>query len=135
MIKKAITNVTNKGVFFAGLALLICLLIFLTRRPGRYIDIIKSSFKGVIVEKYFLKTTHLKIKTSDNNVIDVAAVSGAMIKESEVGDSIEKVPNDNYVFLTKKGVRSKLIYIYIPDVIRNDFRWPAEWKDKWRENP
>jgi hypothetical protein len=123
----------RRMLFFPSFFLLGYVFFYVVRSPKRYIDEINSSFKGVIVEKYFLKSTHLKIKTTDGNEIDVAAVSGDLIKESAVGDTIEKIPNDNYVFLTQQGARSKLIYIYIPDLVRNDSRWPAEWKDKWRE--
>jgi hypothetical protein len=43
------------------------------------------------------------------------------------------MPDDNYVILKKKRRTAKLLYKYIPANIRNDDRWPGEWKNKWME--
>jgi hypothetical protein len=128
-------NTIRRIAFFAGLSLLIVILVHRITDPDLYIEKIRKSYKGVIVKKYFLKSTHLRIRTTDSENIDIAAIGGDLLKQSAVGDTIEKIPDDNVVLLTKNGVKLKLIYVYIPDMIRQDSRWPIEWKDKWRESP
>jgi hypothetical protein len=131
----AIERETAKRIlFFAGLFLLIVILIRKSTDPDLYIEKIHKSYKGVIVKKYFLKSTHLLIRTTDGENVDIAAIGGDLLKQSAVGDTIEKIPNDNFVLLTKNGVKLKLIYVYIPYMVRQDSRWPIEWKDKWRES-
>jgi hypothetical protein len=98
-----------------------------------YVNDIKSSYKGVIVDKYSGHSTHLKIDTGSNKYLDVATLCDSLWEESAVGDSIEKMPDDNYVILKKKGRTAKLLYKYIPANIRNDDRWPGEWKNKWMD--
>ncbi|HTR28282.1 MAG TPA: hypothetical protein VMH27_03370 [Puia sp.] len=85
----------------------------------------------MITKKYFLHGTHLEIKTSDGEDLDITPLSDTLRKVSAVGDSIEKMPNDDYVILKRGAIRQRLLYMYIPDNIRNDHRWPEEWKDKW----
>ncbi|WP_188928693.1 hypothetical protein [Puia dinghuensis] len=41
---------------------------------------------------------------------------------------------DNYIKEIKRGYEGVIIDKYIPDMIRNDHRWPAEWKDKWLQS-
>jgi hypothetical protein len=98
-----------------------------------YVNDIKSSYKGVIVGKYSGHSTHLKIDTGSSKYLDVAMLCDSLTEESAVGDSIEKIADDNYVILKKKGRPARLLYVFIPASIRNDDRWPAEWKNKWME--
>ena len=56
----------------------------------RYIkEDIKKEYKGVIIEKYYSKATHLKIKIN-KETLDISGLSEKMIVLSEVGDSIIK---------------------------------------------
>lgn len=119
-------------IIFAGLFFsLVTVIIYFSNAPRRYINKINSAYKGIITEKYFKKVVHYKIKTINNEDLDIALLSDSLDAESAVGDSIEKIPNDNYVILTRNGRHLKIQYIYIPNSIRNDSRWPEKWKDKW----
>ena len=75
--------------------------------------------------------THLRIQTTTQGIVDVSSLSESLLRESAIGDSIEKIPGDNFVILNKNGHKQKLLYIYIPEYLRNDPRWPREWKDRW----
>ena len=111
------------GVFMLGS--------YLANAPGKYIRDINREYKGVIINRFYQRGTQLTIRTTENKSFDVALLSGDLIKEGAIGDSIEKLPGDNYVILNKNGVKMKLLYRHIPDYIRNNHRWPAEWKNKW----
>jgi hypothetical protein len=104
---------------------------YLANAPGKYVRDITRAYKGVIVNKFDRKGTQLTIRTTENQTFDVALLSGDLIKESAIGDSIEKLPRDNYVILNRNGIKTKLLYRHIPKYIRSDHRWPAEWKNKW----
>lgn len=111
------------GVFMLGR--------YFANAPGKYIRDINREYKGVIINRFYQRGTQLTIRTTENKSFDVALLSDDLIKEGAIGDSIEKLPGDNYVILNKNGVKMKLLYRHIPDYIRNDHRWPAEWKNKW----
>jgi hypothetical protein len=99
--------------------------------PGPYIRDIKKGYIGVITRKYFLHSTHIEIKTAEGEDLDITPLSDTLVKISAVGDSIEKIPNVDYVILNKGGIKQKLLYMHIPDNVRNDNRWPKEWKNRW----
>lgn len=117
-------------IFFLVIGVFV-LVRYLVNAPRKYIRDINREYKGIVIDKFYRKGTQLTIKTTENETFDVAILSGELIKQSAVGDSIEKLPGDNYVILSKNGVRTKLLYRHVPDYIRNDRRWPAEWKNKW----
>ena len=111
------------GVFILGR--------YLANAPGKYIRDINREYKGIIVDKFYRRGTQLTIRTTENQTFDVAILSGDLIKESAIGDSIEKLRGDNYVILNRNGIKTKLLYRHIPNYIREDRRWPAAWKNKW----
>jgi hypothetical protein len=115
------------GLFFS----VINAIIYFRNEPKYYIDIIKSSYKGIITEKYYDRISHVKVRTNTNERIDVISMAIPFHNRCAVGDSIEKLPGDDSVILRRKDSVIKLPYVYIPDNIRNDGRWPKEWKDKW----
>ena len=53
---------------------------------------------------------------------------------NEIGDSIYKLENENYVEVYKPGYNKiKSLYIKILKAEREHSDWPLEWKDKWIE--
>ena len=118
------------GLFFS----LVYAIQYFSNGVRLYVRDIKSSYKGVIIDKYSKHSTHLVITTANNAHLDVGLLCDSLTIESAVGDSIEKVADENYVILSKKGRTVKLLYKFIPANIRNDDRWPAEWKYKWMES-
>src|ERR1700730_18529087 len=76
---------------------------YFTNAPNLYIQEVKKGYKGKIVKKYSKKTSHLRIQTTSNEIIDVAMVTDSLINVSLLGDTIEKIQNHNYVLLNQKG--------------------------------
>lgn len=107
---------------------------YFTNAPGLYILDINKGYSGIIINKYMQHATHLTIRTTDQNTLDVALLSDSLVLQSRIGDSIEKIPQDNYVILNRDGQKRKLLYKHIPDYIRKDRRWPAKWKDLWYDD-
>jgi hypothetical protein len=103
-------------------------------RPDNYINEIRKGYKGVVADKVLKRTTILKIKTDSDETIEVGILCNQLEDSTEVGDQIEKIPNENYVLLRKDSRVLKLPYIYISEKVRSDRRWPKEWKDKWPES-
>ena len=103
---------------------------YFSTAPNLYFQEIKKGYKGTIVGKYFKNVSHLRIKTNTNEIIDVAMLTDSLINFSLVGDTIEKIPNHNYVILNQNGKKIKMAYVYIPDYFWHDGRWPKEWKDR-----
>jgi hypothetical protein len=126
------TKIRKTLIFVFILAFFIALIIA-GNNPKFYINDIRMGYKGILIKRYFLKTDHYVIKISDSE-LDVVFLAHELVNNFEVGDSIIKLPNDNYCTIIKpNGVNIKLLYKFIPTKIRNDFRWPEEWKDKWLE--
>ncbi len=100
------------------------------------IDEIKSEFSGIIIEKYSVrntKPTHLKIKTK-SNFIEICPNS-QIVNNANVGDSLIKPKNENFVFLKKLNKKEeKFFYTRISKETRNHNIFPKEWKDKWLES-
>ncbi len=103
-------------------------------RPDIDIDKIRRGYSGIITNKSVKRTTILTIKTDEGKVIEVAILCNELKDSAEVGDRIEKIPNENYVMLRKKNRVLKLPYMYISRKLRTDRRWPQEWKEKWPES-
>ncbi len=114
--------------------LLFVLASYLANGPGLYIRDINRGFSGVIINKYMQHATHLTIRTTGHDTLDVALLSDSLVQQSRIGDSIEKISEDNYVILHTNGQKRKLLYRHIPDYIRKDRRWPAKWKDLWYDD-
>lgn len=73
---------------------------------------IVSSYKGKIIEKYEKHGTHLKIDTDSLGEIDIGGISGDLIQNASVGDSIIKVKNLNVCILKRSNSVIKLKYIF-----------------------
>jgi hypothetical protein len=121
-------------IFFVLLLAFIIWMLDFGKRPDIYVDEIRKGYEGVIVDKFLKRTTILKIKTSSSEIIEVGILCNEVKDSAEVGDRIEKPPNENYVLLRKDSSVLKLPYIYISQKVRSDRRWPKEWKDKWPES-
>lgn len=126
--------------YVVGIILIVLFLIFIIwmldfgRRPDIYINEIRKGYEGVVVDKVLKRTTILRIKTSSDEIIEVGILCKEFKDSAEIGDQIEKIPNENYVLLRKDSGVLKLPYIYISEKVRSDRRWPKEWKDKWPES-
>jgi hypothetical protein len=103
-------------------------------RANFYIAEIKIGYKGIIVDKYQARTTILKIQTTENSLVEASILCDGLICNSEIGDSIVKIPNENYVLLKKKSSVTKYPYLYIHKSIRLSTSWPKEWRTKWLES-
>lgn len=91
-----------------------------------FIKDIQSGYRGVIVEKYFLKTIHLKILTDSEEIIDIAMLSTELEEESNVGDSLIKIPNKNCCVLKNESKSIVLQYLFVPEKILEDKKWPED---------
>ena len=121
----------KKSLFVITFLFFLSFIIYFGKSPRKYIEEIRSSYNGIIIEKFYSRATHIKIKTNKGKIIDVALLSKDLIENSSVGDSIEKIPNDNYVIIKRGQKKYKVLYLYISKSIANDRRWPMEWKNKW----
>jgi hypothetical protein len=126
-------NLVAKALFVLFLIFIVWMIDF-GGRPDFYINEIRAGYKGIVVDRLEKKTTLLKIKAEDGKVIEVGILCNELKAAAEIGDEIEKIPNENYVLLSKDSGVLKLPYLYISEKIREDRRWPKEWKDKWPES-
>ena len=125
-----------------SLILIICLFIlihnFVTRKNNIEILVqeIKSGFSGKITDKYAVRNTpptHLKIKT-ENEILEISPNS-EIVKIAEIGDSIIKPKNENWVYIKKSnGDRLKLFYTRISFETRKNENFPKKWKNRWLES-
>jgi hypothetical protein len=101
--------------------------------PEFTIDKIRSKFNGVVSNIFFDRTYHYSVSLNDGTIKDIAYVTGDFLCSVEIGDSIDKIENENYVYVYKFNNRKKIkvLYTIITDREREDFRWPEEWKNKW----
>lgn len=97
------------------------------------IKAIQKDFSGIIIDKYSPRDTppiFLKIK-NQNSIFDISFPRGVM-NISSIGDSIYKLPNDNYVYIVKQdGKIYKECFQKITTDNRNSKLFPKEWKNKW----
>jgi hypothetical protein len=121
-------------VFFVLFSIFITWMSDLGSSPNILIDEIRMGYEGVIVDKILKRTTILKIKTNRGEIVEVGILCDEFENSAEIGDLIEKIPNENYVLLKKDSGVLKLPYLYINERMRSDRRWPKEWKDKWPES-
>ena len=91
-----------------------------------YIREIKKAFSGVVIKKYYLKVWHMNVKTS-LEIVDITSVSDTLIDIANVGDSIYKPKNRNYVILFNKNGRQKLKFMFIPISVTSSKYWPKEF--------
>ncbi len=94
---------------------------------------IEKDFSGIIMDKYSPRDTppiFLKIKNK-NTILDVS-FSRRVINISSIGDSIYKLPNDNYVYIVKpNGKIYKECFERIIKETRDSKQFPNDWKNKW----
>jgi len=58
-----------------------------------------------------------------------------LVKHVEVGDSLFKPANNNFIFHIKKsGISRKYFYTKLSYETRKNNSFPEEWKDKWLES-
>ena len=94
--------------------------------PKTYVEDIKMEYQGVIVEKYFLRTTHLKVLTKEEKILDISGLSFDLINFSHVDDSIIKFRNKNCCNLKNDSINIIIEYINVPKDVLNDKRWPED---------
>jgi hypothetical protein len=98
---------------------------------------IKEGFSGVIQDKYAVRDTpptHLKVEIGGNNYKSISP-NQKFVRSAEIGDSIYKPDNSNYIFLIKKSGQSKrYFYTKLSYKTRNSKRFPEEWRDQWLES-
>lgn len=104
-------------------------------KVNRLINRIEQPFRGIIAEKYSVrgikKVTHLRIITTEQKVIEVSP-QREVIENSQVGDSIIKLVNENTVYIkTGDSIKSKFNYLRISNDVRKSRFFPDEWKEKW----
>ena len=99
------------------------------------IEEIQKDLSGIIISKYSTRDTppiFLKIKNK-NTFFDIS-FSREIMTISSIGDSIYKLPNDNYVYIIKSnGKIYKECFQKITNETRSSRLFPKEWKDKWLE--
>lgn len=100
------------------------------------IDEISSEYKGVVSKKFSVRDTdptHLKIITKT----DIMEISphNKIVHLAEIGDSLIKPANQNFVYLKKTdGQIHQIFYTRLSHETRNHKMFPIEWKEKWMES-
>lgn len=115
----------KKAIFFLLLAVVAYFLSWLGDDPKEYATQLRKGYTGVVIEKYYRKADHIKVRT-DGGIIDLATMSLALSKSVHVGDSIKKPPRRNECVLLHDGKAVTMSYMFIPASSRNDSRWPND---------
>lgn len=101
------------------LLILACLFLLYLKTRVSYSDnegkVVKISqeYTGIIIDKYNVHGTHLKIQTKAHGIIDITMLSANLIDKSSIGDSILKIKNQNTCILIKDGKKQVMQYIYV----------------------
>lgn len=101
------------------------------------VEEIKDGFAGIITDKYAVRDTpptHLKVEIngSFNKTI---SPNRELVKYAEVGDSLFKPVNSNYIFhINKSGISKKFFFTKLSYETRKNSNFPEEWKGKWLES-
>lgn len=98
-------------LFFIGF---IFSLNWLANNPEQYIDDIKIGYKGKIVDKYYSRENHIKIKIN-NSEFDISGLSDQLITLSNIGDTLIKYKNTNCCELIQKSQKLSLRYKHMPE--------------------
>ncbi|MFD0862586.1 hypothetical protein ACFQ1M_10265 [Sungkyunkwania multivorans] len=100
------------------------------------IDEIATGYEGIIFDKFSVrktKPTHLKIKTA-TGFFEISPYQ-KIVDSAEVGDSLIKPANQNFVYLKKRnGQVQEIFYTKLSMKTRNHRSFPKEWKKKWMES-
>jgi|TARA_R110000764_G_scaffold239818_1_gene340134 hypothetical protein len=100
------------------------------------IDEIATGYEGIISDKFSVrntKPTHLKIQTA-KGFIEISPYQ-KIVDSAEIGDSLIKPENQNFVYLKKRnGQVHEIFYTKLSLETRNHKSFPKEWKEKWMES-
>ncbi|WP_417350994.1 hypothetical protein [Flavobacterium alkalisoli] len=124
-------------LLIAAFGCFIAIMLYTSTSPQKTVDNIKRGYSGIVVSKQQIaeRKSHLTdIYFKDDGVNMSEVFRQGLDSVIEVGDSIIKPKNDNYLYIIKPGgTKETFIYTYISESYRNDFRWPDKWKEKWPE--
>ena len=95
---------------------------------------IEGSFKGRIVDRLIEHSNILTININDKE-IKVYGIESELLKLSEIGDSIFKIPNDDSVYLIKRDTTLKLQYLVVDSQDYENPLWPKKWQNRWKSVP
>lgn len=136
---------TNRKIILVALSILLIIFFaiklfdYLSHRSelNRVIDEIESSFKGIAIDKFSYREndlpTHLKIKSNDS-IFEITPFPPT-IRKAELGDSVIKPRDENYVILKRNdSIIFNHYYKRISNEIRNDSDFPKKWRKKWLES-
>lgn len=105
----------------------------LERKTKDTVTAIRSEYTGIVIDKYLDANAIIcfKLKTPDSGNIYVS-VTNTLAFNTQVGDTLVKQKNDNYV-LVKRQTGDSLWVLYTPiySDVREHELFPKEWKDKW----
>ncbi len=118
----------QKFIFFVGVFVMVVLLLFFSRSPKYYVQMIRNGYEGKVIKIYDAKATHWLIQTKTGEILDEVMLSGQVREFVSVGDTIKKIPDQNYCIVYKNGQERKILYTDVPEIVRNDFRWPEDLK-------
>jgi hypothetical protein len=105
------------------------------RSPKWAIKDILRGYKGVISNIYYKKCFHFEIVNDKNEKLDITDNNGPFSKIAEIGDTLYKKPEENYVYLLKKDGKIYMgTAVFIEPYYRNSSEWPEEWKKKWPQD-
>jgi hypothetical protein len=127
-------KISKENLVFLLIGGIIILIILNASSPRKLVNEIKRSYKGFISNIYYQRGYHIVINTGVEE-IDMTSFTYAFMCTVDKGDGIYKAANENYVTLIKSD--SSLIkssYLYINPSVRNDWRWPDEWENKWKDS-
>lgn len=128
-------------LFIIGIILSVIAFVFFIDKKSivRVDDIIKDielEFRGKIINKKSYRngsSTHLEIKSDQHDSIFVIPpYNTRLINNSEIGDKIIKLKNENIIELYRKdSLIEQFYYIRISYKHRYSKKFPIEWRDKW----
>lgn len=132
----------KKWILITIAVIAVILLIFLVQllesksEVERKVEKIEQGFKGVVEKKYSVRDnydSHLDIRMGDS-LITISPYN-AIVENAQIGDSIIKIKNENFITLLKKnGDEKQFFYTKLSYKTRRSRYFPKEWKDKWMES-
>lgn len=102
----------------------------------RLINYIETEYSGIVINKITFRV-NMEPTHFVTNLKDTIAPSNALvIKNLNIGDSIFKPTNDNYLYIygKDKNFKGKYWFMKIPEKIRQDSLFPKEWRCKWMDS-
>ena len=129
-------NLLNRKVYIiVGVLIFFMMIVFQANNPKSLVEEIKRPYKGFVSNIYYTRGYNVRIKT-ETDELDLSGCTNKFMCSIDIGDIIYKKAGENYVTLVKKSNEKiiELPYLYINPSVRNDFRWPEEWDNKWMES-